>query len=106
MPQAFSHRGVVEGYYGKPWSHADRLFVIQELSRLGMNRYVYAPKDDPLHLARWREPYPEARMREFAELVAAGERAGVTVGFAVSPGRSMTRSMTRPSTPLGVAGHG
>ncbi len=81
---------MIEGFYGRPWSHADRLFALERMGRAGMNTYVYAPKDDPLHLERWREPYSEQQMVEFGELVRAGERFGVRVGFAVSPGRSIT----------------
>jgi hyaluronoglucosaminidase len=85
----FEHRGVVEGFYGTPWSHADRLWMIERLGRWGMNRYVYAPKDDPLHRERWREPYPADTLREFAELVECGDGSGVVVGFALSPGLSI-----------------
>lgn len=88
--QRFAHSGVIEGFYGPTWSHADRLFVIQRIGDWGMNRYYYAPKDDPLHRSRWREPYPESTRAEFRELVARGERSGVELGFAVSPGRSIT----------------
>ena len=35
MP-GFEHRGVVEGFYGPPWTHADRLWVIEQLGLLGM----------------------------------------------------------------------
>jgi hyaluronoglucosaminidase len=85
----FRHRGVIEGFYGTPWSHEDRLHVIERIGALGMNRYVYAPKDDPLHRARWAEPYPDDAMRRFRELVERGARAGVGVGFALSPGLSI-----------------
>jgi hyaluronoglucosaminidase len=88
----FAIRGVIEGFYGKPWAHEDRLWLIERMGGWGMNSYVYAPKDDPLHLARWREPYPEAQLAEFRALVEAGERADVRVGFAVSPGRSIVYS--------------
>jgi hyaluronoglucosaminidase len=88
----FAIRGVVEGFYGKPWAHEDRLWLLERMGRWGMNTYVYAPKDDPLHLARWREPYPDTQLAEFRALVVAGERAGVRVGFAVSPGRSIVYS--------------
>ena len=89
---AFRWRGVVEGFYGRPWAHEDRLWLLERMGRWGMNVYFYAPKDDPLHLARWREPYPDEQMAQFAELVAAGERSGVAIGMAVSPGRSITYS--------------
>jgi hyaluronoglucosaminidase len=88
----FAIRGVVEGFYGKPWAHEDRLWLLARMGHWGMNTYVYAPKDDPFHLSRWREPYPDAQLAEFRELVHAGARAGVRVGFAVSPGRSIVYS--------------
>ncbi len=82
----FAHRGVIEGFYGPQYSHADRLWLIERLGSWGMNRYVHAPKDDPLHRARWRDPYEPAALAEFGELVERGGAAGVTVGFALSPG--------------------
>ena len=88
----FVHRGVVEGFYGPPWSHADRLWMIDRLGRWGMNRYVYAPKNDPLHRDRWREPYPPETVAEFEELLGAGARSGVSVCFAISPGLSIRHS--------------
>jgi hyaluronoglucosaminidase len=87
--EPFVHRGVVEGYYGNAWTHADRLFVLERMGHWRMNRYVYAPKDDPLHRERWREPYPAEAMRDFGELVAKGADAGVDVGFAIAPGLSI-----------------
>lgn len=87
--EAFPHRGVIEGYYGAPYTHADRLWLLDRLGAWGMNRYVYAPKDDPLHRARWRSPYDAATMAEFGELVAHGAARGVAVGFAISPGLSI-----------------
>lgn len=82
----FAHRGVIEGYYGPPYSHAERLWLIERMGAWGMNRYIYAPKDDPLHRAEWRAPYGAAALREFAELVERGAAVGVDVGFAISPG--------------------
>ncbi len=86
---AFAHRGVIEGFYGTPWAHEDRLWCIERLGAWGMNRYVHAPKDDPLHRERWREPYPALQQQEFRELVQHGEDHGVKVGFALSPGLSI-----------------
>jgi hyaluronoglucosaminidase len=88
----FVWRGIIEGFYGPPWSHADRLWWLERLGRFGMNLYVHAPKSDRLQRDEWRTPYPEDRLREFAELVAAGARAGVEVGFSVSPGLSIEYS--------------
>ena len=92
MSSPFRHRGIVEGFYGRPWAHEDRLWWIERLARLGMNTFVLAPKDDPLQRQRWREPYPAAEQARSAELVERGARAGVSVGFALSPGLSIRYS--------------
>lgn len=59
------YRGVVEGFYGQPYSAAD----IESLMRFGakykMNTFVYGPKADPYHASKWKEPYPtEATITE------------------------------------------
>ena len=86
VEQPFRVRGVVEGFYGTPWSHGARLELLPFLGAQGMNAYAYAPKDDAKHRARWREPYDAREMRRFEELVACATDAGVRFGFAVSPG--------------------
>lgn len=88
----FQTRGVIEGFYGVPWSHQDRVDMLRFMGSVGLNTYIYAPKDDPFHRERWREPYPPADLARVAELVRVGREAGVNVWFAVSPGLSMTYS--------------
>jgi hyaluronoglucosaminidase len=78
--------GVVEGFYGRPWSHEERLRMIRFMGEVGLNVYCYAPKDDPYHRKDWRKPYPEAELARLKELIAACRQAGVTFCFAVSPG--------------------
>jgi hyaluronoglucosaminidase len=85
----FRHRGIVEGFYGPPWAHTDRLWWIDRLAELGMNTYVPAPKDDPLHREHWREAPPGEELDRFSELVERGQSAGVTIGCALSPGLSI-----------------
>ena len=82
-------RGVVEGFYGEPWSHADRLAWFDRAGALGLDHYVYAPKDDPWHREEWREPYPADRLASLASLAAAAEQRGVRFVYAISPGLSM-----------------
>jgi hyaluronoglucosaminidase len=88
----FRYRGVIEGYYGPPYTHAARLWWLDKLSEWGMNLYVHAPKHDVLHRQEWRTPYPAAQMGEFSELIERGAAQGVDVGFAISPGLSITYS--------------
>lgn len=79
-------RGVIEGFYGPPWSWTDRRLVSEVLAAAGMDTFVYAPKDDPLHRERWREPYDDGFLDDLAVLAAPG---GLRVAFAVSPGLSI-----------------
>lgn len=79
-------RGVVEGFYGTPWTHAQRLDMLAFLGRQGFNAYIYSPKDDQYARAAWRVPYPEAQRRELGELVRQADQAGVQFIYALSPG--------------------
>ncbi|GAA0495942.1 hypothetical protein Ade02nite_17890 [Paractinoplanes deccanensis] len=81
--------GTVEGFYGPPWSHADRLAHLEFSAEAGFDTFVYAPKDDPHHRVRWRSLYPAAELRRLAELAATGRRLGVRFVYAISPGLSM-----------------
>lgn len=79
-------RGVVEGFYGTPWTHAQRLDMLAFMGRQGFNAYIYSPKDDQYARAAWREPYPAAQRRELGELVRQADQAGVQFIYALSPG--------------------
>ena len=57
MGRAFAVRGIVEGFYGTPWSHERGSTRSRSSRRAGSNAYVYAPKDDAKHRAEWRVPY-------------------------------------------------
>ncbi|MCH6160856.1 beta-N-acetylglucosaminidase domain-containing protein [Streptomyces sp. M600PL45_2] len=79
-------RGAIEGFYGKPWSQRDRLRQLDFYGAHKMNTYIYAPKDDPYHREKWREPYPAAKLRELAELNRRADARHVDFVFSVSPG--------------------
>ncbi|MFM7617722.1 MAG: beta-N-acetylglucosaminidase domain-containing protein [Actinomycetes bacterium] len=86
MPGPIPRRGVIEGFYGRPWTFDERADALRFLADVGMNAYVYAPKDDPRHRAEWRLPYDEPALDGFRRLAAIGREVGVRVGFAISPG--------------------
>ena len=52
---ACAQRGVIEGFYGNPWSDADRKSQFDFYGRNKLNIYVYGPKDDPYHRTQWRD---------------------------------------------------
>lgn len=79
-------RGVVEGFYGKPWTQAQRLDMMAFCEAHGLNAYIYAPKDDAYHRAKWREPYPSSQLKKLGALATEAKKRGVRFIFAVSPG--------------------
>ena len=89
---SFALRGVVEGFYGPPWTYADRLELLRFEGQHGMSFYIYGPKDDPYHRKLWREPYPPELLRRLGELVDAARENFVDFSFAISPGLSMVYS--------------
>ncbi|HEV2234777.1 MAG TPA: beta-N-acetylglucosaminidase domain-containing protein [Terriglobia bacterium] len=89
---SFPERGIVEGFYGKPWSHQDRVAMLRFEGQHAMNVYYYAPKDDPYHRLLWRKPYPPAQMKQLGDLVNTARANFVDFCFAISPGLSMTYS--------------
>ncbi len=89
---SFLERGIVEGFYGKPWSHKDRIEILRFQGVHGMNVYYYAPKDDPFHRQRWADPYPARDYQRLGELAQAARANFVEFCFAISPGLSMRYS--------------
>ncbi len=88
----FAVRGVLEGFYGNPWTHEQRLELLGFIASRGMNTFVYAPKDDPLTRREWRAPYEGLELRRLNELVNRALAGGVDFMFCVSPGLTMRYS--------------
>ena len=79
-------RGVVEGFYGNPWSHTDRLRQFDFYGKNKLNVYIYGPKDDPYHRNQWREAYPEEEAKRISELAKAAAQNKVDFVWAMHPG--------------------
>ena len=52
------YRGIVEGFYGFPYSVEDRLSLMEYMKDNKLNMFVYGPKGDPYHLGNWKDDYP------------------------------------------------
>jgi hypothetical protein len=85
-------RGLIEGFYGPPWSHAERLDLMAFAARSGLTTWVHAPKDDPYHRAKWRDLYPDEELERLGELAAGAAAAGLELAWAVAPGLSVRYS--------------
>lgn len=83
-------RGVVEGFYGTPWSHEARMRQIEFYGKNKMNTYIYGPKDDPYHSSpNWRKPYPEKEAAQIHELIEQATRHEVNFVWAIHPGKDI-----------------
>ncbi|MFG2142394.1 beta-N-acetylglucosaminidase domain-containing protein [Streptomyces sp. NPDC048650] len=85
-------RGVIEGFYGTPWSHDARLDQLDFSAEHKMNLYVYSPKDDAYLREKWRDPYPADQLARLKELVDRARQRHVEFTYALSPGLSVCYS--------------
>lgn len=77
--------GIIEGFYGKPWTWEERAATVEFLAPHGYRFFMYAPKADTFLRRRWQEEYPAESARGLASLADACRRAGVRFGVGLSP---------------------
>ncbi len=95
----FPWRGVVEGQYGQPWDHAQRMRVLRFIGAHGFTAYVHAPKEDLYQRTQWRDPYPAAQQAAFDREIAVARRHGVEWIPNLSPGVPLIPTPAPPQGP-------
>mgnify|MGYP000240679164 CR=1 FL=1 len=50
-----------------------------------MTSYIFAPKDDPYHSAKWREPYPADKLEEIKEMTEVGNASKCRFVWTIHP---------------------
>jgi protein O-GlcNAcase/histone acetyltransferase len=78
--------GVIEGFYGQPWTQAERFELFDWMADWGLNTYLYAPKDDLKHRALWREVYSAPEAEPLRQLIHACHERNLHFIYALSPG--------------------
>ncbi len=78
-------RGVIEGFYGEPWTREARLAVIPLMADLKLNFFAYAPKGDWGISALWKAPLAEEDAERIREVVEVASRNRVRVCWEVRP---------------------
>ncbi len=77
--------GIIEGFYGEPFTWEQRAALLPFLAQHGFTFYLYAPKAEA-HLRRlWREPFPEPAAAELDRFAAAARSHGIAFGVGLSP---------------------
>lgn len=84
--------GVVEGFYGRPWTMSQRKELFRRELKLGLNTYLYAPKDDYKHRMYWRDLYSLEEADQLMTLISAAKENNVEFIYAISPGLDITFS--------------
>lgn len=94
-------RGVIEGYYGMPYSVEVTKDLLHFMMRYKMNSYMYGAKSDAYHSQYWDKPYPATlteeqksmgcftadNMKEICKVSAATK---VNFIWAIHPGKAFT----------------
>lgn len=90
--RSFDIRGVIEGFYGPPWSHAERLDFLEFMAQHKFNMFVFSPKDEPILRHLWASEPDQEWVERVQELRAKAESLGIRFAVALSPGLSIRYS--------------
>ncbi|WP_416398048.1 beta-N-acetylglucosaminidase domain-containing protein [Allohahella sp. A8] len=77
--------GIIEGFYGKPWSWAARTTLVSFLAPHGYGFYLYAPKTDAFLRRRWQEPHADDAFAAMKAFASHCRTLGVRFGVGLSP---------------------
>lgn len=78
--------GVVEGFYGRPWTQDERFELFDLMGEFGLDTYFYAAKDDPRHRACWRDRYTAVEADDIARLIHACRQRSLRFVYGLAPG--------------------
>ena len=95
------YRGVIEGYYGVPYSMEVTEDLFRFMARYKLNMYMYGAKSDPYHTRYWDKAYPEKiSQREeryglmtkdmMSHLANVAHQCKVNFIWAIHPGQTFT----------------
>lgn len=99
------NRGLVEGYYGYPYSVSVKKDLMRFMMRCKMNTYLYGAKSDPYHSQYWQQPYPTGITEEqekngwlsqemVKDLAKTSAETKVNFIWAIHPGNNFLGSAT------------
>ena len=77
--------GVLEGFYGREWSHQTRLAYANYLADAGFNACLYAPKGDAVLRRQWRDTWAAPQHAQMAALAGTYRQRGLHWGVGLSP---------------------
>lgn len=105
-------RGIVEGYYGYPYSVSVKKDLMRFMMRYKMNTYLYGAKSDPYHSNYWQDAYPTSITEEqekngwlsqnmVKEITDVSHSTKVNFIWAIHPGNNFVNSSSVVSDIMG-----
>ena len=93
------NRGIIEGYYGVPYTAEVTKDLFRFMARYKMNTYMYGAKSDPYHSRYWGDPYPVTITEEqqrigyltqdmMREITSVAHETKVNFIWAIHPGNA------------------
>ena len=90
MSNSATWYGVVEGFYGRPWTAEERTELFSWMTSCAtMSTYMYAPKDDLLHRGRWRELYSNEQAKALKAVIDLATANHMRFVYSIAPGLDM-----------------
>ncbi len=78
-------RGIIEGFFGRPWSWQTRQSYASFLKQNNYQYYIYAPKADKYLRRQWSEPWLAEEYANLQQLGQVYKQAQVAWGIGLTP---------------------
>jgi len=77
--------GIIEGFFGRPWSWEERSEAVRFLRPHGYRFYLYAPKADAYLRRHWQDLHPDEEMEQLARFGDQCRALGMRFGIGLTP---------------------
>lgn len=77
--------GIMEIFYGQPWSESDRNMYASFLKEIGFNFYIYGPKADDSLRKNWRRPFNTDELSKYRRMQQTFSKQDIKFGMILSP---------------------
>ncbi len=78
-------RGIIEGFFGRPWSWQIRQAYASFLKQNNYQYYIYAPKADRYLRHQWSEPWPATEYNHLQQLGQVYQQTQLAWGIGLTP---------------------
>ena len=77
--------GLIEGFYGRQWTWAQRFALPELLRQWSYGSYIYAPKADVSLRSDWQREFTSSHRNNLLRLAEQCRRSGILWGLGLSP---------------------